>query len=110
MVRYSDALFSYVMVWYSNGQSSTKDIVLAGWFPQITYRRLKVCTTTLFMFSVSGSHSYWLTPTIILANKQTIWNVAFKKFGIQMFPVFKWSVFKSPLFLEKKIVIIGNHG
>ena len=29
------------------------------------YRRFKVCTTTLFMFSVSGSHSYWLTPTII---------------------------------------------
>ena len=29
---------------------------------------------------------------------QTIWNPNFKKIGIQMFPVFKWSVFRSSLY------------
>ena len=28
----------------------------------------------------------------------TIWNLNFKKFVIQMFPVFKWLVFRSPLY------------
>ena len=53
-------LFSYILVQYLNGRSSTYHI----------------------------------------ADKPTILNPNFKKLGIQMFPVFKWSVFRSPQYLE----------
>ena len=64
-------LFYYVLVWYSNGRSSTEDI---------THNR---------------PFEY-----------PTIWNLNYKKFdiqkvsGIQMFLVFKWSVFRSPLYIN----------
>ena len=37
----------------------------------------------------------------------TIWNLNFKKFGIQMFPVFKRSVFRSSLYLIKTSLVIA---
>ena len=60
-------LFSYVLVWHSNGWSSTLDI--------------------------NRSFEY-----------QTNWNLNFKKLGIQMFPVFKWSVFRTPLYLTRMVL------
>ena len=39
--------------------------LLAGCFPQITCRQHQDIYNSLLIFSVSGSHDYWLTPTII---------------------------------------------
>ena len=39
-----------------------------------------------------------------IPHKPTIWDPNFKKLGIQMFPVCKWSVFRSPLY-DKNVVL-----
>ena len=45
----------------------------------------------------------WLVEYI--EHKPAIWNLNFKKFSIQMFPVFKWSVFRSPLYAFNRLWI-----
>ena len=49
-------------------------------------------------FDLSGFQMVGTIAIALPSKNQTIWNPIFKKFGFQMFPVFKWLDFCSPLY------------
>ena len=50
------------------------------------------------IWSIDQPFEYW-----------TIWNPNFKKFGTEMFPIFKWSVSRSPLYLLRVLFLLCCH-
>ena len=71
---------------------------------QMAFENQTIWHPTSFRLFENQTRSVFKSPMYVSGLNEkgpnNIWNLNFKKFCIQMFPVFKWLVFRSPRFIK----------